>query len=291
MFDPKSKSAPATQLQTTKSAVKELSKAQRLVDIARSRLIPMSELLEYDLTVQNPLFDGEFTAKPDKHLLVTALEKHLANSTYDFEKNSQNETSLVVDFMSLIRKMQLSKMRVFSDAFEAAWKSIVNICSFTQLDIVYDSYIEDSIKYCERQRRSPCNPLVFVNLQQSSFIPVQIEKFWACTTNKENLQLLSREFFASKSKEKCLNIILSGYVTDDRGIEGCVEFRDGNQLKRQDLDSELEEADVRIVPHIAKAVLNGRKRIVVLSNDTDVFILLLYYIHNLFSKSTCFNWL
>ena len=49
---------------------------------------------------------------------------------------------------------------------------------------------------------------------------------------------------------------------------------------RPDLDSFIEEADYRVISHIEKAVLNGIKRIIVYSNDTDVVVYLLYYSHH-----------
>ena len=188
------------------------------------------------------MFDSDFTAKPDKYLLVSELEKSLVGTTYEFKKDNFRPTALIVDFMSLIRKMNLLKMRIFNDVFETVWKSIKNVCIFNQLDVVYDSYIMNPVKYCERIRRSSCHPLEFVNLTKQSFIPVQIDKFWACTTNKENLQLLSRDFFAKKSKENHLNIILGRYLKDDSEGEACVQYKDGVHLDRHDLHSELEEA-------------------------------------------------
>ena len=44
-----------------------------------------------------------------------------------------------------------------------------------------------------------------------------------------------------------------------------------------ELEVSLEEADMRCIPHMMHAVNQGNKRIVVLSTDTDVFILLVYY--------------
>ena len=146
-FNPKYKSMPVTTNTTSKSAIKELTQAQRLIDIARSRMIPMTELLKFDMGIQNSLFDGEFTAKPDKFLLVSELEKSLVGTTYEFKKDNFRPTALIVDFMSLIRKMNLSKMRIFNDVFETVWKSIKNVSIFNQLDVVYDSYLMNSVKY------------------------------------------------------------------------------------------------------------------------------------------------
>ena len=46
---------------------------------------------------------------------------------------------------------------------------------------------------------------------------------------------------------------------------------------RHDLESKIEEADGRMVPHIAKAADNGFKRVIVLCNDTDVDVLMVHY--------------
>ena len=39
-----------------------------------------------------------------------------------------------------------------------------------------------------------------------------------------------------------------------------------------------------MVPHIAKAAENGVERVVVLSNDTDVVVLMLHYMNKFFSS-------
>ena len=67
--------------------------------------------------IQNSLFDGEFTAKPDKYLLVSELEKVLLARLMSSKRITSGQQRSV-DFMSLIRKMNLSKMRIFNDVFE-----------------------------------------------------------------------------------------------------------------------------------------------------------------------------
>ena len=91
--------------------------------------------------------------------------------------------------------------------FDGAWNIISNVCVFSRLDVIYDSYIENSIKYCERQRRSNCKPLDFVNLQLNSLTLVQLDNFLASDKNKESLQKLSKIFFSSLAKDKNLNLV------------------------------------------------------------------------------------
>ena len=98
----------------------------------------------------------------------------------------------MLDFMSQILKQPPTKLKCFDDLFAAA--SNINEPSTEQIDVIYDSNLEISIKECERiRRRSTCERLEFVNLTTSSPIPVQVDRFWACGKYKENLQLLSRK--------------------------------------------------------------------------------------------------
>ena len=116
---------------------------------------------------------------------------------------------------------------------------------------------------------------MFVNLQETSFIPEQIEK---------NLQEISRRFFHSKSADHNVDIILSGYLSSKKDSSKCIQIINGVTNERLDLDNHIEEADMRIKRHIAKSFESGLKNVVVVSNVTDVSALLLHYIP-LFTKS------
>ena len=52
---------------------------------------------------------------------------------------------------------------------------------------------------------------------------------------------------------------------------------DSNSAEIPDLCPEVEEEDACIIPHAMHAVRIGIQRIVVLSGDTDVFVLLMQY--------------
>ena len=96
-------------------------------------------------------------------------------------------TATVVDFMSLIRRYPTSKLKTFNDLFNIATYSILHAPCVEEIDIVYDSYLEDSIKECERiRRRSSFEPLEFVNLKITTPIPVQMDRFWACGKKKSD---------------------------------------------------------------------------------------------------------
>ena len=84
-------------------------------------------------------------------------------------------------------------------------------CKADQVDFIFDSYIENSIKESERQLRSAVGaPLQFVQLEETSPIPVQIERFWSSSINKEMLQILTKYYFERKAFDAEHKTVLSG---------------------------------------------------------------------------------
>ena len=58
----------------------------------------------------------------------------------------------MLDFMSQILKQPPTKLKCFDDLFAAA--SNINEPSTEQIDVIYDSNLEVSIKECDRRRGS-----------------------------------------------------------------------------------------------------------------------------------------
>ena len=110
-------------------------------------------------------------------------------------------------------------------------------------------------------------------------IPSQIEKFCACDTNKENLQLISRSFFTEKASENKKRLALSHIIGDSDTCNGiqCIQYKDGITSNKENLDKSIEEAGLRIILHIEDSIQSKNTRIVLLSNDTDSLVLVLYF--------------
>ena len=81
--------------------------------------------------------------------------------------------------------------------------------------------------------------------------------FGACPKNKQNLQLISWTFSQQKSTVSSAKMILSGFISDEDGISQGVESNNGKLFPILYLCSSIEEADGRIIPHIAKAIQSG----------------------------------
>ena len=55
----------------------------------------------------------------------------------------------------------------------------------------------------------------------------------------------------------------------------CYHYESGSVM--DELQYDIEEADIRIIPHILYATEKGSEPVIVLSNDTDILVLNLYY--------------
>ena len=95
--------------QNSDALVKELSNVQKNIDIARGQGITLSEILQHDLLATNVLFSDDITSKPEKHMLVKELENLFDANELSFTKASHIETPLAVDFMSMVRRLKISR--------------------------------------------------------------------------------------------------------------------------------------------------------------------------------------
>ena len=84
-LNPSAQTAPS--MKSPKMIAKEVAQAQKVIDIARGRRIPIGDILQYDILSENPLFDGDLPKKPDKSVLVKEIENRTAPSGIQFTRN------------------------------------------------------------------------------------------------------------------------------------------------------------------------------------------------------------
>lgn len=107
------------------------------------------KILHFDHLINKKYFEEDLTVKPDKTDLVKKLEKRLTSSDYNFTSESHMRTAVVVNFMSFIRRYPTSRLKTFNNLFSLATYSVLNVPCVEEIDIIYDSYLEDYIKQCE----------------------------------------------------------------------------------------------------------------------------------------------
>ena len=149
---------------------------------------------------------------------------------------------------------------------------------FHRLDMICDNYIEQSVNFSGGQRQAVTNGILVCNIGYSLYIPTQIEKFWAFNRNKENLQLISRSFFIKNASENSKCLTVSGIIGDNdtRKCIQCIQYKDDINNK-ENINKFIEEADLNIIPHIEDLIQSKNIRIILLSNDADVLVLVLYF--------------
>ena len=228
--------------------------------------------------VCDTLFEDNGLKRSNKAEILQELEKKLQKYDYRIYMSNYTNTTIIVDFMSAIRKVPLNKFSCTRDALECMWNIVIKVAEANQIDVVFDSYIENSIKESTRASRSnDVESIEYVNLLLESPPPVELERFWAFLKNKEELQILSREFFKQKAKETNLTLFLSGYVTDGGGMQDCVMFKARKIITKEKLKSSIEETDSCLIQHLIEAAKCESQRVVVISNDTDVAVYCLTY--------------
>ena len=72
-------------------------------------------------------------------------------------------------------------------------------------------------------------------------------------------------------------IILSGYTSNSGESFPADKYIEGSNNILTALELPIEEADLRIIPHVQYAIKEGNLRVIVTSNDTDVAVLLIHY--------------
>ena len=107
-------------------------------------------------------------------------------------------------------------------------------------------------------------------MSADSSTPQQAELFWASVENKRSIQRLCREIIFNKKSDRPLmydSSVIENEILPALKANGAPE-----------LSNWIKEADSQVIVHVNHAVREHKcKCIVVLSNDTDTFVLLLYY--------------
>ena len=121
---------------------KDLSQAQKVLDIARLRNYNIIKIFEYDLVSTSYLFDDDgFMTKPKKNDLITILEKNLLPENYvPPYKWELCPTSYIIDVLGIVRKLKLQRS-------EKTFGDFINIMYFLQLRMLLELILYLTVIY------------------------------------------------------------------------------------------------------------------------------------------------
>ena len=134
---------------------------QKTLEVARMQGKTMEELLQYDVSSTSPLFDHEgFMTKATKSNIVHELEQHLTKEDSSAPQlQDDKKTGYIVDVMATVHKFGTKNLSNFGSLCDTVLRYIQNVTrGANRIDLVFDSYIEKSMKDSESQRHEKKSP-------------------------------------------------------------------------------------------------------------------------------------
>lgn len=141
-----------------------------------------------------------------------------------------------------------------------------------RIDVVFDDYREESTKNAERENRGEGSVSEYRNIQADHKIK-QWRKFLCSLKNKQAfIVFVTNEWKKDKYMEK-----LSGKTLVVTCGNSCYQLSSGVVQPISELESTQEEADTRMVLHSLHEARSRFTSVVIVSEETDVLVLLLAF--------------
>lgn len=241
----------------------------QMIVIAEVRDLSMREVLSHPL---GPIpwslasIDGSLK-KTTKASLAKDLQKDIPAVD-----NLPSDNTCIIDGMAMVQKLKPGI---------TTFKEVANILlamalregvSSKRVDVVFDDYRETSIKNPEREKRGAENENCYRDIRPEHKVP-QWKKFLANPENKKQLI----QFVVNQWRGECCRKRLGEKRLYATAGEQCYEITAEGSVICTELRCTQEEADTRLILHAYHAGRNGSKVVVIVSDDTDVFILLLAF--------------
>lgn len=237
----------------------------KMILISQTRKLDMKEVLAHRLgPIPWALASPEGTLrKTAKSSLPNRLKKNLKPI-----EAVPEQSACIIDGMALVQRLDANHM-TFGDVSTILLKMVLREgASCKRIDVVFDVYREQSIKNAERISRGSTSSTIFTTISSGHKIK-QWRQFLGSSDNKNKLvQFLVNDWSRENQREKLINkeLFVTAGETCKRLFVDSVETIDC-------LNSSQEEADTRILLHAAHCAKSGCQAVVIVSDDTDVFVL------------------
>lgn len=271
---------PKVSKKSSLSSKKKDGQMQRVLEVARARGKSMEELLQYDVASTSQLFDeDDFMTKSTKSSIVLELEQKLEkDDSRTPQMTDQYKTSYILDVMAAIRKIGTKNHLNFGNLCDAVLRYVqTSAKNAKRIDLIFDSYLKRTIKDSERQRRKMKSPIELQDISRETPLPIEMDRFWPSGKNKLRLQKLLHQETLRQAHSLFPNVeVVVSHFTGDTETP-CMSTMSGLSKEVTELNLDIEEADSRTIPHAMHIVKHNLNRIVVLSSDTDITVMMIYY--------------
>lgn len=195
----------------------------------------------------------------NKAALLTCLETDTTTT-----RNAPSVEVKMFDGAAIVQMLQPKTARTFQDYAEQVFVPYISnqLQGVHRADIIWDSYLDDSLKASTRERRGK-------GLRRRVLPAVTVPKSW-----RDFLRINDNktELFAFLSEQSILHLTSNDtvlYATCGRNVLCSTPTSDLSQLS----PCLHEEADTRIFVHVADAVRQGYLKISIRTVDTDVVVI------------------
>ena len=173
--------------------------------------------------------------------------------------------------------MKKIKLQTFEDLFKHLFATFKRLSAGCQrIDIVFDIYLDSSIKQHERKRRSEkhqSTETIITSIEQA--LPVEFESFWGSSSNKMQFQQSFIDWVVANN-DTGKPLFLGGANKED--MTSCLKVYNDNPTPQHFLKCTHEEADDRLMLHITHAVnIENFTKVIVASSDTDILVNLVHH--------------
>jgi hypothetical protein len=170
----------------------------------------------------------------------------------------------VVDGMAEVQILSNATLKSVADLTDSFCNVILKKYGmFSEIHMVFDTYLNDSLKTTERARRQKgMEPVRYRILGNDNIKLVPLKKLLSHTETKDEITVAFSEALIAAGRREKKNVTVSF-----RG-EALSTFMNADRLR-----STHEEADTKLILHAVDAAQRGATRIRIFSPDTDVLVL------------------
>ena len=219
--------------------------------IAKDKSGKLDYVLEHDITSYSYLFDGSATTRANKSQLICVLKDYLLPSDYALDVNGQH-ISVFVDFMSFARSHLI--MQAPDTTFEMLVTQIISAIlrkhSGKIIHLVFDSYVELSLKGNERKKREKQEAIYPSKIDRNTPVHQQMDKFWSSNRNNILFQQFAKEILMELGRSEEITVVASGVVDDVFVSAAIYKSDEKTHWLIPELQLDHEKAYWRIVPHL-----------------------------------------
>ena len=250
----------------------------RVMGLLNTGMVMLEDVLKYELSkVPTSMF------KPDGEMIPSTSKSGLKNTlqVVTSRRTQISANAIVIDGCALLWTVHWPPVGTVKDVASSVWSQVLKYLQCSNVYLIFDRYYEFSPKGVTRKERAH-------NIQHQHQFDINTP------LPKQDVALTS-----SSNKVQLIELICVHLVDQAQGHSGTlhklvvtgadeypVEVLNTFARRREDLRTTQEEADIIIVQQVFAAVNDGSDTVTVICDDTDVFVLLTYFVHKHAISST-----